>query len=67
VTEMRQPTGVTAVTVEIAPHLHFVGGTFRPGVTGRTFETTSPITYLAGDVALSSCWSHSATARSFPT
>lgn len=45
-TEMRQPTGVTAATVEIDPQLHFVGGTFRPGVAGRTFEVTSPITNL---------------------
>jgi 5-carboxymethyl-2-hydroxymuconic-semialdehyde dehydrogenase len=38
------PTGLRAAdSVEIAPQLHFVDGGYRPGVAGRTFETTSPI------------------------
>ena len=51
-TEMRHATGLSAATVEIAPQLHYIDGTFRPGVAGRTFETTSPITNLPiADVA----------------
>jgi len=37
---------------EIAPQLHYIGGAFRPGRAGTTFETLNPVTNLPiADVA----------------
>ncbi len=36
--------GLTADAVRVGPQLHFIGGEARPAISGRTFQTTSPIT-----------------------
>jgi 5-carboxymethyl-2-hydroxymuconic-semialdehyde dehydrogenase len=33
-------------SVEIGPQLHYIGGAFRPGRAGTTFETLNPVTNL---------------------
>jgi 5-carboxymethyl-2-hydroxymuconic-semialdehyde dehydrogenase len=35
---------LSAETVAIGPQLHYIGGEFRPGLAGTTFETLSPMT-----------------------
>src|SRR5262245_24028073 len=46
-TSVGQAGGVLALradAVDVAPQLHYVDGTFRAGVGGRTFETLDPAT-----------------------
>jgi 5-carboxymethyl-2-hydroxymuconic-semialdehyde dehydrogenase len=44
---MSQVTGrapVTRTSIDVGPQRHYIGGEFRPGLEGRTFETLDPTT-----------------------
>jgi 5-carboxymethyl-2-hydroxymuconic-semialdehyde dehydrogenase len=44
VSQTTERPAITAGAVSVGPQLHYIGGEFRPGLAGGTFETLSPMT-----------------------